>query len=238
MSGLGFINQEGCEGLGRFYSKYRGVVLDNTDPDNLGRILVVVPSVNNELAEWAFPAVFQGSPNSGMKYITPSLGETVWVEFECGDPMYPIWSYCGWAMRECPEELKDTNSIGFITPSGNKVILKDSEGIMIISIVDSSGKELSNISIEKDIVKVKAKEIRLQTGGQGIVLTDKLVNQLNKIEDELSNLKTTIVNASNAVVPEDGGKSAFGVLSSWSSKKITKTVMKDIENTQIFQNES
>ena len=79
---LQYLNQQGLEGIGRFYSKYRGIVLDNEDPENLGRIKVVVPSVSNESIEWAYPSSIQGSPNSGMKYITPSLGQTVWVELK------------------------------------------------------------------------------------------------------------------------------------------------------------
>lgn len=235
---LQYLNQQGLEGIGRFYSKYRGIVLDNEDPENLGRIKVVVPSVSNESVEWAYPSSIQGSPNSGMKYITPSLGQTVWVEFENGDLLYPVWSYYGWGDKECPEELKDVDTCGIVTPSGHKVYLKDNEGELIIIIANTKGEEVSQFSIKQGEISLKGIHINLQGGGQGIVLTNKLVEKLNTLEKQLNNLKQTITQAASAVVPQDGGKAAFSVLSGWSSSKITETKMEDIENTQILQNES
>ena len=213
---LQYLNQQGLEGIGRFYSKYRGIVLDNEDPENLGRIKVVVPSVSNESVEC----------------------QTVWVEFENGDLLYPVWSYYGWGDKECPEELKDVDTCGIVTPSGLKVYLKDNEGELIIIIANTKGEEVSQFSIKQGEINLKGIHINLQGGGQGIVLTNKLVEKLNTLEKQLNNLKQTITQAASAVVPQDGGKAAFSVLSGWSSSKITETKMEDIENTQILQNES
>ena len=45
-------------GEGRFYGKFRGVVSDNRDPSNLGRIRAKVADVFGEEASgWAMPSV-------------------------------------------------------------------------------------------------------------------------------------------------------------------------------------
>lgn len=75
----------------RFYGKYRGTVVNNVDPMQMGRIQVIVPDVSNiSISSWAMPCV----PISGMQsgvFALPGVGAGVWVEFEQGDPDYPIW---------------------------------------------------------------------------------------------------------------------------------------------------
>jgi uncharacterized protein involved in type VI secretion and phage assembly len=82
---------------GKFFGKYRGVVLDNVDPLQTGRLLVQVPDVANILpSSWAMPCVPFAGVQSGF-YAVPEISATVWVEFEQGDPDYPIWVGCFWA---------------------------------------------------------------------------------------------------------------------------------------------
>src|SRR5262245_5125203 len=45
-------------------------------------------------------------PYAGKKvgfYSLPEPGVGVWVEFEAGDPSYPIWSGCFWGDNELPD---------------------------------------------------------------------------------------------------------------------------------------
>jgi uncharacterized protein involved in type VI secretion and phage assembly len=80
----------------RFYGKYRGVVLNNVDPMQIGRIQVMVPDVSTFLpTSWAMPCAPVGGIQMGMVTV-PQLGAGVWVEFEQGDPDYPIWVGCYW----------------------------------------------------------------------------------------------------------------------------------------------
>jgi hypothetical protein len=39
-------------------------------------------------------------------FTIPPVGTNVWVEFEGGDPDYPIWSGCFWGNNELPDEAK------------------------------------------------------------------------------------------------------------------------------------
>jgi uncharacterized protein involved in type VI secretion and phage assembly len=75
----------------KFYGKYRGTVVDNVDPLQTGRLMVQVPDVSNILpSTWALPCLPFTGVQSGF-YAVPEIGSQVWVEFEQGNPDYPIW---------------------------------------------------------------------------------------------------------------------------------------------------
>ena len=75
----------------KYYGKYRGTVVNNIDPQQIGRILVMVPDVSGLVpTSWAMPCVPIAGKQMGT-YCVPQVGAGVWVEFEQGDPDYPIW---------------------------------------------------------------------------------------------------------------------------------------------------
>lgn len=133
-SNLGLIIQEnGLEYLGRYYSTYRAIVINNNDELNMNRVHVYIPSVQNGIKIWALPkSTTIGGCFHGLKLTTPLIGEVVYIEFEGGDPLRPLWSYHGWATGETPDDLKDNNSIGLVTPEGNKIYIKDIDGELYI----------------------------------------------------------------------------------------------------------
>jgi len=67
-----------------YVGKYRASVIDNVDPMQEGRLLVVVPDVDS-MAIWATAS---GDVRDGE---TPDVGTEVWIEYEYGDPAYPRW---------------------------------------------------------------------------------------------------------------------------------------------------
>lgn len=78
----------------KYFGKYRGVVKNNADPLQQGRIQVQVPDVAGLApSTWAMPCIPVAGIQSGM-YVLPPPQAGVWVEFEQGDPDYPIWSGC------------------------------------------------------------------------------------------------------------------------------------------------
>jgi Type VI secretion system/phage-baseplate injector OB domain len=88
--------------MNQFFGKYRGKVASNIDPMQIGRVQVTVPAVLGEgRNSWAMPCVPFAGPGVGLFAIPPS-GANVWVEFEGGDPNYPIWSGCFWGVGEVP----------------------------------------------------------------------------------------------------------------------------------------
>ena len=78
----------------RFYGKYRGTVINNVDPMQMGRIQAMVPDVSNVIpSSWAMPCFPVTGKQMGA-WMIPQVGTGVWIEFEQGDPDYPIWSGC------------------------------------------------------------------------------------------------------------------------------------------------
>jgi hypothetical protein len=80
--------------MSTFYGKYRGVVVNNLDPMGRGRIQVQVLNVS-ETSPWAVPCLPAGGPPQA-QFQLPPIGSGVWVEFEGGDPAYPIWAGNMW----------------------------------------------------------------------------------------------------------------------------------------------
>jgi hypothetical protein len=81
---------------GKFLGKYRATVLTNIDPLQMGRLLVAVSDVSGLLpSTWAMPCVPVAGIQHGF-FALPIPGSGVWVEFEQGDPDFPIWVGCYW----------------------------------------------------------------------------------------------------------------------------------------------
>ena len=77
-----------------FYGKYRGTVINNIDPMQIGRIQAMVPDVSSLIpSSWAMPCVPVAGLQMGM-FTVPPIGAGVWIDFEQGDPDYPIWTGC------------------------------------------------------------------------------------------------------------------------------------------------
>jgi hypothetical protein len=81
-------------GSRQYFGKYRGMVVSNVDPMQIGRLLVQVPDVLGPIpSSWAMPCLPFTGKQMGM-WCLPQIGAGVWVEFEQGNPDYPIWSGC------------------------------------------------------------------------------------------------------------------------------------------------
>jgi hypothetical protein len=86
----------------RFYGKYRATVIQNVDPEQRGRLQLMIPDVFGPIpstwAEACAPLAGPTGPPMGA-YLLPPIGAGVWAEFEQGDANYPIWSGCRWGSQ-------------------------------------------------------------------------------------------------------------------------------------------
>jgi hypothetical protein len=90
----------------KYFGKYRGVVFDNVDPEFRGRIMAAVPDVSALLpTSWALPCVPMANLQGGV-FVVPAIGDAVWIEFEHGDPDYPIWVGGYWSAVTAPALAK------------------------------------------------------------------------------------------------------------------------------------
>lgn len=82
--------------MSRYYGKYRGTVVDNVDPQQLGRIRATVPAVSPEPSAWALPCIpFLSATLESL--VVPAVGAGVWMEYEGGNPGLPVWTGGFWA---------------------------------------------------------------------------------------------------------------------------------------------
>ncbi|HEV3407324.1 MAG TPA: phage baseplate assembly protein V [Gaiellaceae bacterium] len=119
----------------RYYGKYRGTVVNNVDPLQIGRIQAIVPDVSGvSPTSWAMPCVPVAGINTGV-FTVPQVGSGVWVEFEHGDPDRPIWvgGYWGTA-AEVPVLARTVppavNGLTIQTTLKNGIVVSDVPGPM------------------------------------------------------------------------------------------------------------
>jgi uncharacterized protein involved in type VI secretion and phage assembly len=145
----------------RFYGKYRGSITE-VDEDTL-RIKARVPAVLGDAASgWCQPCVPYAGKNVGFLFI-PEPGDFVWIEFEAGDPSYPIWSGCGWRADEKPTDA---------TPEV-KVIVTKSQHKMLF---DDDGETITITDPNNNKVTMDSSGISLERDGKKVVVSDSEVN--------------------------------------------------------------
>ena len=124
----------------RYYGKYRGTVTDVQDPTGSLRIKATVPDVLGSLESgWCLPCVPFAGPNAGFCFL-PEVSSSVWIEFEGGDPSYPIWTGCFWLTGDTPSDVS-AKKRGIITAAGHRLILDDDAEE--ITIEDANGAKIS-----------------------------------------------------------------------------------------------
>lgn len=149
-----------------FYGKFRGVVSDNKDPNNLGRVRAKVQDVFGEdESGWALPAVPFAGNQVGF-YMIPPVNASVWIEFEHGNPDYPIWSGCFWSSAEMPLSPVTVDKKVIRTTSGT-ITLDDSPGSASVTIETTSGLK---IKMDKQGIELSngAQTVKLATGSVSI----------------------------------------------------------------------
>lgn len=176
---------------GRFFGKYRGTVKSNRDDTGRGRLEVLVPAVMDQEPIWAMPCVPYAGKNMGI-YTMPESGTGVWVEFEAGDPSYPIWVGCFWADEEVPKNERSASA----TPPLK--IIRSKQGLMVtfddqqevIAVSDKNGNNIITIKVQQGKVTVKgaqkvvveAPQIELvENATHPVVFGDQLLQYLNQL---------------------------------------------------------
>ncbi len=161
----------------RFYGKYRGFVVDNADPEHLGRLKLTVPSVlgDQEVTGWAMPCLpYGGEADQGFLFI-PENNAGVWVEFEEGDLEFPIWVGTFWSKPEGKSELpkpndKDGNEQNKVQDPPTRKIIKTKLGHTI---------QMEDNDDHAEVIIVEGKKGHLiMMDEEGIKITDAAKNEI------------------------------------------------------------
>lgn len=176
----------------RFFGKYRGLVVMNTDPEGRGRLKASVPEVLGEIPSgWALPCAPYAGTGAGF-FTVPPIGAGVWVEFEAGDVSRPIWTGTWWAAGEVPMDetgapAQPTTKI-WRSEFGLIVALDDTAQTITLS--DAVGVNLMTVKVLEGTIEIKSAarvvlEAPLIQHGQGAshpaVFGDQLLTYLNQI---------------------------------------------------------
>jgi uncharacterized protein involved in type VI secretion and phage assembly len=140
-----------------YWGKYRGIVTDHKDPLMIGRVRATVPDVLGDMESgWAMPCAPFGGSQTGF-FAVPAEGAGVWIEFEQGDPDYPIWTGCWWgSAADIPGALlvppPPFKKVLIQTEGGNSILLDDTPGTGGITLETSTGQKvvLTAMGIEID----------------------------------------------------------------------------------------
>ena len=157
----------------KYYGKYRGTVVNNVDPMQIGRLLVIVPDVLNiNLSSWAMPCLPVGGIQMGF-FSVPLIGAGVWIEFEQGDPDYPIWTGCFYgSMAEVPAMAK------LVPPAVPGITMQTvlQNGIVISDVPGPTGGIVLKSSAGAALI-VNDSGIYIQNGkGASIIMLGKMVD--------------------------------------------------------------
>jgi uncharacterized protein involved in type VI secretion and phage assembly len=160
----------------RYLGKYRGTVMNNVDPLMRGRLLVTVPDVlgptPSSWAEACVPLAGPTGPPMG-SYFVPPIGAGVWVEFEQGDPGYPIWVGCRWGAASDVPPLAHAG----LPISPNIVLQTAGQNTLVISDLPGPTGGIMLKSATGATLIVNDTGIYIQNGkGASIVMTGPTVN--------------------------------------------------------------
>lgn len=175
----------------KYFGKYRGTVVNSLDPEMRGRLQAIVPDVLNYVpTTWAEPcAPLAGPTGTSMgAYLVPPMGTGVWIEFERGDPDYPIWAGCRWgAPPDIPPlahlGLPLSPSIIFQTAGQNTFMISDAPGIGGITLKGRSGASIiindlgititngqgATISMTGPSISINGKPVDINVGALSII---------------------------------------------------------------------
>lgn len=153
------LREYGLEWFKRYYSVYRGFVVDNKDPEFLGRLKITCPAVfgDESFDDWVFPKGIPSGNGWGV-YAIPQVGELIWVSFEAGNPADPIWEYGHWNQKQ---KTPGTNNEIFLfqSPQKQRIEFDDSTGKTRILNKDGYLLEISDKGFHMEKNNVDARKL-------------------------------------------------------------------------------
>jgi hypothetical protein len=149
-----------------FYGKYRGKVSNNADPLMQGRIRANIPDIlGDKESGWALPCAPYFGKGVGL-FLIPPKDASVWIEFEHGDPDYPIWTGGFW---DKPTDLPVIAAppllpnMKVLKTDNCTITLDDTPGVGGVTI-ESKGPPPAKIVMSKDGIEISCANGKVEIG--------------------------------------------------------------------------
>lgn len=184
-----------------YFGKYRGIVEDNRDPEQLGRLKLRVPSLLGDcVTDWAWPCLPYGGLADQGFFVIPDPGAKVWAEFEEGNLDLPIWVGTFWSKpggaTEIPAEAQDMvedeparrvwkTSSGHVieladTPDGERIAITHKDGARVtldekgsVVIANKTGTLIYLNAEDAELTAADENGNNVRMGDTGIAVTNK-----------------------------------------------------------------
>jgi phage protein D/phage baseplate assembly protein gpV len=134
-----------------------GLVLDNEDPDGLGRVRIKLPGLSeDESGYWARVAAPMAGGGRGTFFL-PEKNDEVLVAFEQGDITRPYILGALWNTEDKPPETNpDVRLIK--SRRGHSVRFDDTDGAEKIEIIDKSGENSLTLDTKGSTISIKSSQ--------------------------------------------------------------------------------
>jgi hypothetical protein len=150
----------------KFHGFYRGTVVDVQDPLKSGRVRVKVFSVYDSIQNDVIPWAEYADPMMTMGFFAPDVGDLLWVFFDNGDHMKPVY-FAGAASGKFGHSEKTSGSYPnnrvFKVKGGHKIEVNNS-GSGQVNIQHNSGTRITlngDGSVDLNVVS----DYRINVGG-------------------------------------------------------------------------
>jgi len=157
------------------------VVVDNYDPDKMGRVKVKFPWLSADETSWVRYVATHAGKDRGW-FVLPEIGDEVMVGFEQGCPDLPVAFGSVYNKDDAPHSSTNDpkNSIKMmLTRGGNKILLDDTDGKEKLTLVTKDGSHLTidpvkptitletkgDVAISGDKITIKGSSITLDAQG-------------------------------------------------------------------------
>ena len=190
----------------KIYGVITGIVTNNQDPDELGRVKIKIPRISGEdESNWARVISFMAGKDRGAFYL-PEVDDEVLVAFECGNINMPYVIGSLWNGEDVPPETNSDgeNNIRIIkSRSGHIIKLDDTDGEEKIEIVDKNENNMIIIDTKNEKISIKSnKDIEISAPTGTIIMDAKDI--------EITSSASTKIEASSVDLEASGNTNIKG----------------------------